>query len=133
MAAPGPHAQDVAFEARLPELRAGGAVGGVAREANFRGRARARAHSLATATCCAARGLSRGGRALYLGAGAAGRRRRVDNRTVFDVALERLRGGRKAASRSGLVPSGAAGQKSRPRRRDGVRCLIPDSGPHFTN
>ena len=45
MAAPGPHAQDVAFEARLPELRAGGAVDGVAREANFRARARARAHS----------------------------------------------------------------------------------------
>ena len=36
MAAPGPHAQDVAFEARLPELRAGGAVDGVAREAIFR-------------------------------------------------------------------------------------------------
>ena len=45
MAAPGPHAQDVAFEARLPELRAGGAVDGVAREANFRARARARALS----------------------------------------------------------------------------------------
>ena len=90
------------------------------------GRARARARTLATATCCAARGLSRGGRAPYLGEGAAERRRRADSRTVFDVARERLRGGREAAARSDQVPHGAAGQKSRPRgprRRDGVRCF----------
>ena len=69
MAAPGPHAQDVAFEARLPELRAGGAVDGVAREANFRARARARAHSRNGHAL-------RGARALAGRAGALPRRRR---------------------------------------------------------
>ena len=90
------------------------------------GRARARARTLATATCCAARGLSRGGRAPYLGEGAARARRDDVNPMVFGVARERLRGGREAAARSRLVSRGAAGQKSGPRGPNAARYVGQD-------
>ena len=83
-------------------------------------RARARARTLATATRCAARGLSRGGRAPYLGEGAARARRDDVNPVVFGVARERLRGGREAAARSRLVPRGAAGQFRAARAKRGA-------------
>ena len=62
-------ARRVERERRARQLRAGGAVGGVAREANFRARARARAHSRNGHVL-------RGARALAGRAGALPRRRR---------------------------------------------------------
>ena len=96
------------------------------------GRARARARTLATATRCAARGLSRGGRAPYLGEGAARARRDDVNPVVFGVARERLRGGREAAARSRLVPRGAAGRNSGPRGPNAARYVgqaMPQARP----
>ena len=102
--------------------RCEGRARSMASQANrFFERARARAHSLATATCCAARGLSRGGRAPYLGEGAARARRDDVNPVVFGVARERLRGGREAAARSRPVPRGAAGRNSGPRGPNAAR------------
>ena len=91
-------------------------------------RARARARTLATATRCAARGLSRGGRAPYLGEGAARARRDDVNPMVFGVARERLRGGREAAARSRPVPRGAAGRNSGPRGPNAARYVGQDVG-----
>ena len=109
--------------------RCEGRARSTASQANrFFERARARAHSLATATCCAARGLSRGGRAPYLGEGAARARRDDVNPMVFGVARERLRGGREAAARSRLVSRGAAGQKSGPRGPNAARYVGQDVG-----
>ena len=87
-----------------------------------------RARTLGTATCCAARGLSRGGRAPYLGEGAARARRDDVNPMVFGVARERLRGGREAAARSRPVPRGAAGRNSGPRGPNAARYVGQDVG-----
>ena len=88
------------------------------------GRARARARTLATATRCAARGLSRGGRAPYLGEGAARARRDDVNPVVFGVARERLRAGtlwrRRGRGRGAVRRSGC-----RPCPRPGLRCWAP--------
>merc|ERR1711965_504133 len=110
------------------ESCARGARSTASRAKRFFGRARARARTLATATCCAARGLSRGGRAPYLGEGAARARRDDVNPVVFGVARERLRGGREAAARSRPVPRGAAGRKSGPRGPNAAAYVGQDVG-----
>ena len=76
--------QDVSGAERESGARAARST--VSRAKRIFGRARARARTLATATRCAARGLSRGGRAPYLGEGAARARRDDVNPVVFGVA-----------------------------------------------